>query len=278
MRWIVLLSLVLVANDTPDRDAAWLLVWSDEFDTPGRPDPDKWTYEEGFVRNRELQYYTRDRAQNARLEEGMLVIEARRERFANPDFRPGASDWRRSRQHAAYTSASLTTKGKASWTYGRIEVRAKLPTGRGAWPAIWTLGANIDSVGWPRCGEIDIMENVGFDPDRIHGTVHTRKYNHIDGTHKKNTLLVPRPYDHFHVYAIDWSEERIDFFVDGKKYFTFANDGQGQDTWPFDRDHYLLVNVAIGGDWGGQMGVDDTIFPQKMLIDWVRVYRRQGGK
>lgn len=239
---------------------SWTLVWADEFDREGLPDPEKWSYEEGFIRNHELQYYTSGRQENARVEDGNLVIEARRESFGE----------------AEYTSASLTTRGKASWRYGRVEVRAKLPTGRGMWPAIWMLGTNIDEVGWPECGEIDIMENVGFDPDLIHGNVHTKSFNHVLKTNKGAAIWVPDSHANFHVYAIEWFPDRIDFFVDDTKYLTFENSGAGTAEWPFDQPHYLIINAAIGGDWGGQEGVDDSIFPQRYYVDYVRVYEMMG--
>ena len=156
-----------------------------------------------------------------------------------------------------------------------VNVRAKLPTGRGTWPAIWTLGTNIREVGWPTCGEIDIMENVGFNPDTIHANIHTKKYNHVRKTAKGSTIKVSKPYEKFHIYAIEWSEDRIDFFVDKNKYFTFENEKSGQDAWPYDKPQYLILNTAIGGTWGGQKGIDDSIFPQKYYIDYVRVYQKQ---
>lgn len=247
------------ATTSPETElAGWELVWSDEFDRDGLPDPSRWRYEEGLVRNDEAQYYTRERPENARVEDGFLVIEARREPFADAD----------------YTSASVTTRGVASWRYGRIEVRAKLPTGRGMWPAIWMLGENIDEVGWPECGEIDIMENVGFDPDRIHANVHTEAFNHVLGTNLGASVEIPRPYEDFHLYAVEWSADRIDFYVDGEQYFSFGNSGAGAAEWPFDQPHFLILNAAIGGGWGGQQGIDDSIFPQQYLIDYVRVYQR----
>jgi len=242
-------------------DPQWKLVWRDEFDYTGLPDPEKWGYEVGFVRNREAQYYTKARRENARVEKGVLVIESRKERF----------------EKGEYTSASIHTKGKAEWRYGRFEIRAQLPAGRGMWPAIWMLGANIGKVGWPRCGEIDIMENVGFDPDTIHANIHTQAYNHVKRTAKGSKIEIAKPHATFHVYAIEWFEDRIDFFVDGRKYFTFKNEGTGADVWPFGEPHYLILNAAIGGAWGGQKGIDDAIFPQKYLIDYVRVYERRAA-
>lgn len=278
---LVVMSLPAWAGEgTPGREASqpgsqWKLVWSDEFKEPGLPDPAKWDYETGFIRNNEQQYYTRERKENARVEEGMLVIEGRKEQWKNPDYDPagkGKGKGRRSREFADYTSASLTTRGKASWTYGRIEVRAKLPSGRGTWPAIWMLGTNRQA-GWPACGEIDIMENVGFDPLTIHANIHTKAYNHVIGTNKGNKIEVSDPSKDFHVYAIEWFEDHMDFFVDETRYFTFKNEGTGNDTWPFDKPHYLILNAAYGGSWGGQKGVDDSILPQKYFIDYVRVYK-----
>ena len=232
------------------------LVWSDEFDDREAPDPARWDYEVGRIRNNEAQYYTRARQQNARIENGLLLIEARREPF----------------EGAEYTSASLTSR--ASWTYGRFEVRARLPSGRGTWPAIWTLGTNIKDVGWPACGEIDIMEHVGFDPGRVHANVHTGAYNHVRRTHKGNSILVSRPDHEFHVYSADWSAQRIEFSVDGRPYFTFTKESGGTPVWPFDSPQYLILNLAVGGAWGGQKGIDDRAFPARFEIDYVRVYRR----
>jgi len=267
----LLLLATLVGGWTHAAD--WQLVWSDEFDKPGLPDPAKWTYEEGFIRNNEAQFYTRARQENARIEGGNLVIEARREQLPNPAYQPGAAkDSRRAKQFADYTSASLTTRGITNWTYGRIEVRAQLPGGRGMWPAIWMLGQRR-GAGWPACGEIDIMEFVGYEPDTIHGTVHTGKYNHIKKTQKGAKVTVASPEKDFHVYAVEWTPERIDFLVDGKKYHSFANEHSGVDAWPFDAPHYLILNAAVGGAWGGQKGIDESIFPTKFLIDYVRVYQ-----
>ena len=193
---------------SPARDG-WKLVWSDEFNQPGLPDPNKWDYETGYVRNHELQYYTRARKENARVEDGCLVIEGRKEKYPIPNARPGQ------KKFADYTSASLITRGKADWKFGRIEVRAKLPQGKGVWPAIWMLGQKFPNVRWPACGEIDIMEFVGHTPDKIHATVHYSK----NGKHasKGGKLTTARPFDDFHVYAVEWSAERMDFFFDGRE-------------------------------------------------------------
>jgi beta-glucanase (GH16 family) len=242
---------------TPSGGGAWTLAFSDEFDAAGPLNGAKWGYEIGYLRNNEAQYYT-SRPENVRLEGGNLVIEARKEAY----------------QGYGYTSASINTRGRFEFRYGRVEVRAKLPTGNGTWPAIWTLGANVAQVGWPACGEIDIMENVGFDPLRIHGSIHTSAYNHTIGTQKTAAVSVANPWDDFHVYAMEWYADRIDIFVDGQKYFTFTNEGTGDRAWPFDKPQYLLINLAIGGSWGGQKGIDDSRFPQRYLIDYVRIYKQ----
>jgi beta-glucanase (GH16 family) len=261
------------------RLAAWQLVWADEFDYTGLPDPKKWGYEHGFIRNREAQFYTRARTENARVLSVRLLIEARKERFRNPKFDPAARgrNWNTTRAFAEYTSASVTTRGTASWRHARVEVRAKLPTGRGMWPAIWMLGANIAKVGWPACGEIDIMENVGYDPDVIHANVHTAKYNHVRGTNKGARTPLAAPHKDFHLYAVQWGGKRMDFFLDGRRYFTYENEGTGHDVWPFDGRFYLILNIAVGGGWGGRKGIDDSIFPQRMEIDYVRVYQRSSS-
>jgi beta-glucanase (GH16 family) len=279
--WIGIWLLAMMAASAEAGE--WKLVWSDEFDRAGLPDPARWGYETGYIRNHERQFYTRARRENARVEGGLLIIEARKERYPIPGPDPAAKSGGRSRKGAAreiaeYTSASLTTRGKAAWTYGRIEVRAKLPSGRGTWPAIWTLGTDIGEAGWPRCGEIDIMEFVGFEPGMIHFNIHTAKYNHAAGTNKGDRMAVADASEAFHVYAIEWDARKIDFFVDARKSFTYPNEGSGRDAWPFDREQYLILNLAIGGDWGGQKGIDDRIFPQRYAIDYVRVYRRSEGK
>lgn len=238
----------------------WELVWEDNFDVAGLPNQKIWAYEEGYIRNKEWQYYTKERSENARVEDGSLIIEARKDNWNGHEI----------------TSASINTYGKKSMLYGRIEVKAKLPTGVGTWPAIWMLGNSTnEGTGWPACGEIDIMENVGFDPDIIHANIHTKAYNHVKGTNKGNKITIEKPFNDFHVYAIEWFEDHMDFFVDDSLYFSFKNEGTGNDVWPFDKPHYLLINLAIGGGWGGQKGVDDKIFPQKYYIDYVKVYREK---
>jgi len=235
----------------------WDLVWADEFDKGPAPDEKNWSYETGYIRNSEAQFYTRDRRENARVESGKLVIEARKDNF---DGKP-------------ISSASLHTRGKRPMLYGRIEVRAKIPTGRGTWPAIWTLGENIRQVGWPKCGEIDIMENVGFDPQIIHANIHTGTYNHMIGTGKGNRIDAGKPWEKFHVYAVEWWPDRMEFFMDETRYLVFKKEMEDDGVWPFDKPQYLILNLAIGGAWGGSKGVDESILPLKYEIDYVRYYK-----
>lgn len=237
------------------------LIWSDEFDG-NQLDPKRW---EAYVGNgcpglcgfgnKELQYYTDD-SENVMVKDGKLIITARKQ----------------AKDKNEYTSAKVWTKGLESWKYGRIEVSAKLPEGRGTWPAIWMLPEKNKYGGWPRSGEIDIMEHVGFDQGKVFGTIHTQSFNHMYATEKNDSIMVSDASEAFHEYAIEWREDRIDWFMDGQKYFTFHNSGKNSDDWPFDHRFYLILNIAVGGSWGGKHGVDDSIWPQTMEIDYVRVY------
>lgn len=238
--------------------ADWKLSWSDEFDKPGRPDPTKWGYETGFIRNNESQFYTKDRSENSRVEGGKLIIEARKDNFENHPI----------------SSASLHTSGLKEFKYGKFEVRAKLPKGRGTWPAIWMLATDIGQVGWPKCGELDIMEHVGYDPNKVHFNIHCQAYNHVKKTGKGAAIDFPTPED-WHVYGMEWYPDHIDFFLDGKKSFTYTKERDDIDVWPFDKPHYLIINLAIGGGWGGQQGVDDALFPARYEIDYVRYYEKK---
>jgi beta-glucanase (GH16 family) len=261
-----------LAAQIPPVPSGYALDWSDEFDTDGEPNPAMWTYEEGFVRNNEAQWYTRNRRENARVAQGTLIIEARKERFTNPAYDPTKTPQGRNAPFAEYTSASVNTLGRRSIMYGRIEVRARVPEGRGVWPAIWTLGANRSEVGWPACGEIDIMEFVGHTPDKTHATLHWAR----DRQHASigQALTLERPWDAFHVYAVDWTADAMTLWVDDRKVLTFdvsrANQPDGSN--PFRRPHYLLLNLALGGSWGRE--IDATIFPRTFLADYVRVFRR----
>ncbi len=257
------------------------LVWSEEFNYTGKPDPTKWTYDYGFIANQEKQYYT-DSLNNARVEDGVLIIEAIKEKVANKDFKNPAlkSSWAEYKtkiDSAKYSSARIKTEDLAQWKYGRIEARAKLPKGRGMWPAIWMLSETRKELGWPESGEIDIMEHVGYDNDTIHGTIHTKAYNHMIGTQKGKTIFIENPNDEFHVFALEWTPEKIDFLLDGVVYNHIENEHKTKAEWPFDQNFYLILNVAVGGGWGGQKGIDDSIFPQKMVVDYVRVYQQKNN-
>jgi beta-glucanase (GH16 family) len=231
------------------------LVWQDEFNEPGLPDPAKWKYDTGYIRNNELQYYTNRRAENASISDSVLDIVARNDSFKmNGHIYP-------------ITSADISTEGIKDFTYGRLEVRAKIPSALGTWPAIWTLGSNIGTVGWPTCGEIDIMEHVGFMTDTMHFNEHARSSN------KGTRIFYPAPEKDFHIYAIEWYADRIDWFFDGKKVLTFNNDHTGNASWPFDKPQFIILNLAFGGDWGGAKGVSVDSLPRHFYIDYVRVYQ-----
>ncbi|HAQ38060.1 MAG TPA: glycoside hydrolase [Saprospirales bacterium] len=238
------------------------LIWSDEFEYSGLPDSSKWGFEtKGNAHgwgNNEKQFYTERNLSNAVVEDGVLKIIARKEQKENKN----------------YTSARLSSQAKAAFKYGLIEARAKLPAGKGTWPAIWMLGSNRLTAGWPDCGEIDIMEHVGYEPDSVHGTIHTAAYNHIKGTQKGGSVFIEDPYSAFHVYGIEWTPDRMDFLLDGKVYYYVENEHLSDKEWPFDQPFYLIMNVAIGGNWGGKKGIDDSIFPVEMIVDWVRVYQK----
>lgn len=256
----------------PPEYPGYALVWADEFNRSGNPDPKNWTYERGFVRNGELQWY---QPENARVADGLLVIEARRERVPNTNFDPGSSDWRRNREFAEYSSASLITQGLHSWQYGRFEMRGRIDTRSGMWPAFWTLGVNGP---WPHGGEIDIMEyyrgvllaNVAWGS--------AKRFEPIWATTRKPLASFANPAwpSEFHVWRMDWDERAIVLSVDGEQLNeveltrTVNQDGTGRN--PFRQPHYLLVNLAIGGTQGGDPST--TSFPARCEIDYVRVYQR----
>ena len=266
---LFVIALVMLIAMPASAQNKWQLVWSDEFEYTGLPDPAKWGYDTGGHGwgNKELQFYTKDRKENARVENGHLIIEARRE------------DW----EGRHYTSARLITKGKGDWTYGRVEVSAKLPSGRGTWPAIWMLPTGWEYGNWPSSGEIDIMEHVGFDPDVVHASVHTKSYNHSINTHKTAKTKVSSARSEFNVYAIEWDANEIRAYVNKQHYFTFKNErltntAANYKQWPFDKPFHLLLNIAVGGNWGGAQGVDDAIWPQRMEVDYVRIYSHKNAQ
>ncbi len=245
----------------PVVDAGWQFestpMWEDDFNNNGVPDPTKWSFDVGGGGwgNNELQYYTS--GENSVVANGNLTIQAKKENY----------------QGRLYTSSRMITKGKGDWQYGRFEVKAKLPRGKGTWPAIWMLPSDNTYGSWPSSGEIDIMEHVGFDLNNIHCSIHCSAYNHSRGNQKTSSKIVSGATTDFHLYRIDWTPYSIKGFVDDEQYFEFVNENTGFTTWPFNKKFYMILNVAVGGDWGGAQGVDDSIFPTSMEVDYVKAYK-----
>jgi len=267
VRWCFLAACLLGAVEAlAQARPGWSLVWSDEFTQPdgSSPDASKWVFDIGATGwgNRELQHYTA-RTQNVRVENGQLVIEARREKYEGSE----------------YTSGRLKTLGKGAWTYGRIEARIKIPRTQGIWPAFWMLGENIATAHWPNCGEIDIMENIGREPGIVHGTVHGPGYSGGSGIGGPFSLPGGAPFaDDFHVYAVEWTPKQIKWFVDDRQFFAFAPSNMPAGaTWAFDRPQFILLNVAVGGNWPAYPDAS-TVLPQRMLVDYVRVYAPAAGR
>jgi beta-glucanase (GH16 family) len=253
-------------STAPD-GAAWQLTWGDEFAGAdgSAPPPARWVHDlgGGGWGNNELQTYT-DRRENSVVRDGALVIRAARERFTGAD---GIA--------REYTSARLKTLGTFAQAYGRFEARIRLPRGQGLWPAFWMLGDNIETAAWPACGEIDIMENVGREPNVVHGTLHGPGYSGGQGLTASFSNPAGRPFaDDFHVFAIEWEPSTIRWYADGALYATrTTSDLPGGARWVYDHPFFILLNVAVGGNWPGNP-TDTTTMPQEMLVDWVRVYRR----
>jgi beta-glucanase (GH16 family) len=287
------LSLLIVATTMPSRHAAanrvvhsqtppdWVLTWSDEFNAPAGSPPDarKWTFDigGGGWGNHELETYT-NRTANAEIEGGNLVITARKEEFTGPD---GVK--------RNYTSARLKTLDLFSQTYGRFEARIKIPAGQGMWPAFWMMGNDITKVGWPKCGEIDVMENIGREAGIVHGSLHGPGHGPEHGpgpapgpapgtADETSTFSLPAGQafsNDFHVFAIEWEPAEVRFYVDAAKYATFQKAGwPAAAPWVFDHPFFILLNVAVGGDWPGPPEAA-TQFPQQMLVDYVRVYKKR---
>jgi beta-glucanase (GH16 family) len=250
------------SSPSPEPSGPWQLSWSDEFDGDGPPDPGKWVHDLGGNGwgNNELQTYT-DRAENAVRRGGMLVITARQETFRGSDG-----------TERPYTSARLKTLGTFSQAYGKFEARMKIPRGQGIWPAFWMLGDQITTAGWPACGEIDIMENIGKEPNTVHGTIHGPGYS--GGQAIGAAFGGPVFADAFHVFTIEWEPNVLRWYVDGTLYQTRTpSDLPAGAQWVFDWPHFLLLNVAVGGNWPGNPDATTT-FPQELAVDWVRVYKR----
>jgi len=245
----------------------WSLTWSDEFNGPdgSQPDPTKWVFETGGGGwgNQERQYYT-TRPRNAEIRGGELVITALKEAYTGPD-----------QVKSEYTSARLKTLGRFSQAYGKFEARIRIPHGQGIWPAFWMLGENISKVGWPTCGEIDIMENIGKEPAIVHGTLHGPGYSGVQGLGADCLLPSGRFADAYHVYSAEWEPNIIRFYTDGKLYATRTPaDLPAGAKWVYDHPHFLLLNLAVGGGWPGNPDATTT-FPQEMRVDYVRVYQRK---
>jgi len=250
MKKLLFLLLALTAC-SQSKDPVWKLVWSDEFNNAGLPDSEYWGNEVGFIRNHELQYYTERRIDNSVIHEGNLLLIGRKEPYDS----------------AGYTSASLTTSGKHSWTYGKIEARMKLPKGQGIWPAFWMLGQNIDQIGWPRCGEIDIMEHINTE-NYLYGTLHWHNDRHVSSGKK-----IPCSIDQFHNYSVEWDRDSIKWFLDGSRYHGVCIRDSINSTSEFHKPHYIILNLAIGGDWPKNPD-ETTIFPDTVFVDYVRVWQK----
>jgi beta-glucanase (GH16 family) len=254
-------SPLVLTQKTVGKD--WKLVWSDEFEGTGQPDTTKWTFDIGNWGwgNNELEYYTVNRLENARQEDGNLIIEARKD--------DGVYPW---------SSARLTTRGKESFLYGKIEFRAKVPSGRGTWAAGWLLGDNYrDEMSWPYCGEIDVLENVGYEMDpktgdgKTHASIHCGAYYFKLNNQPTSIIDVKNMNNEYHIYSMEWLPGGISIFIDGKKYFDY-NDTSNDLTWPFNKPQNLIINLAIGGGWGGAKGIDPEMKSAKFILDYVRVY------
>ncbi len=256
----------------PPPVTGFTLAWSDEFNGAdgSSPDSSKWTFDTGVGGNgwgnNELETYT-NRTQNAQIKSGNLVITALKETYADP--KDGVT--------RNYTSARLKTQGLFSQAYGRFEARMKIPAGQGMWPAFWMLGNDIGSIGWPKCGEIDIMENIGKEPGTVHGSLHgPSKTSSTSDLSAPFSLTAGQNFaDAFHLYAVEWEPGTIRFYVDTNLYATFTKSKwPAGGAWVFDHPFFLILNVAVGGDWPGSPD-NTTVFPQQMLVDYVRVYTKQ---
>lgn len=257
---IVLIAFLSFSCSNPKDE--WKMVWSDDFDYNGLPDSTKWSFDtkgnDVSWGNYEAQFYTDKDSTNAYVSDGVLRITARLD----------SSGGKR------YTSARLITKGKGDWLYGKFDIRAKLPSGVGSWPAIWMLPTDWEYGEWPNSGEIDIMENVGYNTDTVLATAHTKIYNHILGTQVSGKIFVSQPYEDFHIYTLEWDQNEWRAYVDKVHFYTHKNDGTGFGTWPYDKRFHLIINLAIGGSLGGKYGVDDLSFPKVMEVDYVKVYQK----
>ncbi len=265
--FMVLIVISFISGCNPKKSAkesdVFQLVWSDEFDYNGLPDSTLWLYDtEGNSAgwgNNEEQFYTTARKENAWVENGQLSITALREDFEGKKF----------------TSARLVSK--ADWQNGRVEVRAKVPAGRGTWSAIWMMpgGWTFNDGNWPDVGEIDILEHVGHDLNVIHASAHSKDYQWQAQTQKTGIITVPDATEDFHNYILEWTPEVMKAYVDDSCYFTYQNEGLGETKWPYNKPFYLILNLAVGGAWGSVKGIDEAAFPQTMVFDYVRIYQKK---
>ena len=252
--FLLLLFFCFVLQAYPQK---YVKVWSDEFNTPGLPDSTKWDYEVGKVRNDELQYYTYKRSENARIQDTVLIIEAHKEAFKG----------------AGYTAASLISRYKGDWLYGKFEISAKVPTGKGTWPAIWMMPTNDEYGGWPKSGELDIMEYVGFDPSKLHFNAHYEGASGKGHESSGSSFISSEPYNKFITFTFIWSPDKVEWLVDGVNKYTYTKPSDDTKVWPYNKMFYMILNLAYGGEWGAQQGIDNTKLPHKFLIDYVRVYQ-----
>ena len=257
--WIFLLLVLFTRYGFAQQDS---LVWSDEFNGSSIPDPAKWGYDLGNNGwgNNEIQNYT-NLSQNAHIDSGILVIEA-------------------IKSYTGWTSARLLTHNKFDFKYGRVVFRAKLPVGSGTWPALWMLGSNFSTAGWPGCGEIDVMEEVGKDPCAIHSSIHTTSSS--GNTINTKMKLLSTCSTEFHNYQVKWTSEKMEFSIDSVLFYTYNPSVKNSSTWPFDKTCFIIINVAMGGNWGSdpqyetgglKNGIDPSLYNAKMEIDYVRVYQ-----
>lgn len=252
-----MIPMLLIASLGATAKPARHLVFVQDFSKIKQLDPKVWNYETDPPANNEKETYTGPDGGNVYIKDGALVLEARKDASGK------------------ITSGRITTK--QTFKYCKIQVVAKVPAGRGTWPAIWMLGDSLRQSGaanrpWPQCGEIDIMENVGFDPDSFHTTIHSGKYNWMKNNEPTIAKTIANGPATFHTFWMDWTKEGMTFTIDGKKLVHWDRKPGGEDAWPFDAPFYLILNLAIGGDWGGQKGIDDSIFPAKFEIKSVKVW------
>ncbi len=277
-------TFVLMTHSKPTASfnpSLWELSWSDEFDYSGKPNPEIWDYEHGYLGfNEELQNYT-DHSDNVRVADGILIIEAHLKDVSAQRSQEIVKELEGSNAKTdllgtqEFTSARLITRGKKEFVHSRVEARARFTTGRGTWPAIWLLGDESHQP-WPLCGEMDIMEHVGFKPNHVYSAVHSKVSNFMNGSGVSSEVILEDVWNDFHVYAVEWDANTIRYFVDDVCYHVIEKGKRPADDWPFVEDNpfYLILNIAVGGSWGGREGIDKSLFPQRMEVDYVRVFKR----